>query len=192
MFSSGDILLGEVYENLQAPEEQWRALEFEDCSFRGGDLSGARWTELTFLDTRFEGVDLSNLVLRGCRFRGCSFQDCKLLGVDWTQGNGLEGLCFRGCRLDYGNFAHQDLSRGEWVDCSARETHLVGADLSHCDCSGTSFLGSTFSGTDLSHTDLRSAQDYVVDPRTNTLAKTRVSLPEAVSLLRGLDILLEE
>jgi uncharacterized protein YjbI with pentapeptide repeats len=191
-FDKEEFFQGEAFQDIENEGLKLQGREFEDCLFRTCRFPAATWRRLTFLDCHFEGCDLSNVALRGTRLQGCHFLRCKLIGVDWTETSALEMIRFEDCRLDYGNFSYLDLSHAALVDCSAREIHLAGTNLSHGDCSGTSFLGSTFSGTNLSQTDLRGARDYAVDPRANTLNKTRVALPEAVSLLRGLDILLEE
>lgn len=192
MFVEDEIHHGRCFEDLAEEGAVWSDLEFEGCRFVSARLPEAVWTGVNFLECVFLDCDFSNLRIKNSRLRGCEFVDCKLLGVDWTGASLLDSLSFRSCRLDYGNFSHRDLRHGKWLECSAREVHLVGADLSHGDFSGTSFLGSTFSGTNLGHADLREARDYVLDPTRNSLEKTRVSLPEAVGLLRGFDILLEE
>jgi uncharacterized protein YjbI with pentapeptide repeats len=192
VFAGESFFQGRFFENLVPDGTDWTDLEFEECRFQSVRLPEVRWSGLTLLDCTFMDCDLSNLHPLNCRIRNCRFVDCKLLGIDWTTGTALDGVTFQGCRLDYGNFSYLDLRHGKWLECSAREVHLVGTDLSQGDFSGTSFLGSTFSGTNLSHADLREASDYAVNPTGNTLHKTRVSLPEAVNLLRGLDILLEE
>jgi uncharacterized protein YjbI with pentapeptide repeats len=57
---------------------------------------------------------------------------------------------------------------------------------------GTDLTDSLFLTTDLTEADLSSATNYQIDARQNTIQNARFSLPEAMSLLHGLDIELVE
>ena len=62
------------------------------------------------------------------------------------------------------------------------------ADLSKADFSGTDLTGAQFGRTNLTGANLESARNYRIVPAENTLKGARFSLPEAMSLLSGLDI----
>jgi fluoroquinolone resistance protein len=74
--------------------------------------------------------------------------------------------------------------------CIAREVSFEEADLTKADCRGTDFSGSRFNHTNLTEADFTGALNYAISPSDNTLKKTRFSLPEAMSLLHALDIVL--
>ena len=76
--------------------------------------------------------------------------------------------------------------------CSAKETDFGEADLQGAVCRRTDFSGARFHGTNLERADLREAVNYAIDPRANKVKGARFSLPEAVALLRGLDIVIDE
>ena len=73
------------------------------------------------------------------------------------------------------------------MDVDFRET-----DLSQADFAGTNLCDSLFLATDLTEADLSQARNYQIDPSQNTVRKAKFSLPEAMSLLYGLDIVLVE
>ena len=73
-----------------------------------------------------------------------------------------------------------------------RESDFAEADLSLASCTGTDFADSRFLHTDLTEADFVGARNYAISPSLNVLKKTSFSLPEAVSLLYGLDIVLSE
>ena len=52
-------------------------------------------------------------------------------------------------------------------------------------------MKSVFYRTNLTEANFRHAYNYAIDFRSNMLKKTKFSLPEATSLLGGLDIILE-
>ena len=65
------------------------------------------------------------------------------------------------------------------------DTALSGADFSHVDLSGT-----TFHECDLSKADFSTATHYDIDPQTNNIKQAKFSLPEAVGLLRGFEVVI--
>jgi uncharacterized protein YjbI with pentapeptide repeats len=66
------------------------------------------------------------------------------------------------------------------------------ADLSGASFGATDLSESLFSSTDLSEADLSRARNYSIAPGRNVLTQARFSLPEAMALLYGLDIVLVE
>lgn len=66
------------------------------------------------------------------------------------------------------------------------EVQLKGADFS-----GTDLKKSTFQDCDLSKADFRGAKNYFISTESNKIKKAKFSMPEAVSLLGNLDIMIE-
>lgn len=75
--------------------------------------------------------------------------------------------------------------------CEAIEVDFTEADLNHGDFQYTDFEKSIFFKTNLSCTNFQQAKNYLIDVRNNTLKKARFSLPEALSLLFSLDIVID-
>ena len=73
-----------------------------------------------------------------------------------------------------------------------REVDLAQADLTDGFFRGCDFSGSRFLNTDLTRADFRGATNYGIGAQHNILKNTRFSLPEAMALLYGLDILLDD
>lgn len=70
-------------------------------------------------------------------------------------------------------------------ECHFTGTSLKGADFQDADLSGT-----IFHNCDLSKADFSTAIQYEMDPQSNKIKKAKFSLPEAVGLLRGFDIII--
>ena len=66
------------------------------------------------------------------------------------------------------------------------------ADLTNADFSGSDLGQSLFLNTNLSEADLSTARNYHIAPEHNVLKGARFSLPEAMSLLFNMDIVLVE
>jgi len=73
-----------------------------------------------------------------------------------------------------------------------QEVEFGEADLSRADLRRTDLIKAHFFHTDLTETDFRDARNYDINAVVNTLHKTRFTLPEAISLLHSLDIILDD
>ena len=71
--------------------------------------------------------------------------------------------------------------------CCAR-CGLPGSESGGREFFWTDLSESLFGETDLTGADFREVRNYRIDPRRNTLAGARFSLPEALALLYALDI----
>jgi uncharacterized protein YjbI with pentapeptide repeats len=126
-----------------------------------------------------------------CRFVDIRFVDSKVIGVNWTKAQQVQGLDFKSCQINYSNFRMLKLQKIKMVDCEAQEVDFVEADLSNAELTNTDFERSVFSKTNLTGATLVGAKHYSIDARSNTIKKAHFSLPEALSLLSSLDIIIE-
>merc|ERR1712025_748751 len=114
-------------------------------------------------------------------FRDVRFTRCKLMGVDWSLAYALGfEVAFEGCQLRYASFAGMSLRGLLMRDCVADEAVFTGADLRDACLRGSRFAGATFQETTLIGADLRDAEEVVIDPRSNTLGGTKLSLDAAL------------
>ena len=65
-------------------------------------------------------------------------------------------------------------------------------DLSQADFAGTDLADSLFLATNLTQADFSRARNYQIDPSQNIVDEAKFSLPEAMSLLYSMDIVLVE
>ncbi len=184
--------LDESFESIHAKGEALNGRRFENCSFKNCSFSEASFRDVSLLDCKFDGCDLSNAQFTGARLRDSSFQDSKLVGVNWTTGSALSGISFQKCVLNLSVFQNLDLRKWIVVNCVAREADFSDTNLSEANLQGTDFFGARFSNTKLEKADLRNAVNYDIDPNFNRIKGAKFSLPEAMSLLRGLGIVVEE
>ena len=75
-------------------------------------------------------------------------------------------------------------------ECVARDVDFREADFTQADFTDTDFSESLFVNSNLTEVDFTNAKNYNIDASLNVLKKTKFSLPEAMSLLHSLDIVL--
>lgn len=184
-----------AFDGLDLANSDLRFRSFDTCVFRKCRFTSTHFIECDFRACRFEQCDLSLSTVRQCRFSGAEFVGCKLTGINWTEALldpvGLfRPLAFDGCTLNYGTFIGLKLPKLRLTHCTAHDVDFSEADLTGASCRGTDFSASRFHNTNLTEADFTSARNYSINAATNKLHKTKFALPEAIALLRSLDIVL--
>ncbi len=172
-------------------DDDLEGVSFYKCVFRSCSFQSRRLVECAFDDCEFVQCNLSLLQNVRSVLTGVTFTDCKLLGVDWSNPGGFFSASYEGCIMENNAFTDMNLKRFRFASCILTSSSFYNCRLQHavfddCDLSETQFYR-----TDLSHADFRTSRNYFMNVETNKLNKTRYSLPEAVSLLANLDIVVE-
>lgn len=186
-----------TFKRVSLPESRYAGKQFAGCIFEHCQFRDTAFQDCIFDECSFKECDLSLMKVNGSQFRGAKFSGCQLLGVNWAEAHWPsvslhEQITFTGCALNYATFFGIDLEKVVMRDCAAKEVDFSEAKLVSADCRGTDFAGSRFLHTDLTDADFRGALNYTIHAGQNTLKRTKFSLPEAMSLLYSLEILLEE
>ncbi len=169
--------------------------EFQDCVFLHCSFAQSVLRHCRFVNCVFGECDLSLVQVPGCRVTSTRFEKCKVIGVNWSAADwpktGLANpLGFVDCALSHSTFMGLTLPGMEVRDCVALDVDFRDADLSRANFAGTDLAQSLFARTNLSEADLSRARNYHIDPGQNTLKRARFSLPEAMSLLHSMDIVI--
>ena len=186
-----EVNYGEKWIKQSFTEEDIQSRVFEECEFNNCSFIGCNFDNTKLLNCKFVDCDLSNIILLDCRFTDVQFVKCKAIGSDWTKIQKIQKLSFSECLLNYSNFRQLALPGIKMVKCEAKEVDFIEADLSGGNFDKTDFDQSIFLKTNLTKADFSNAINYSIDINTNTLGKTRFSLPEALSLLASSDIIVE-
>jgi fluoroquinolone resistance protein len=168
---------------------------FSDCKFVKSRLADMDFESCSFHNCQFQSCDLSLMRVNNSSFVSTSFTDCKMIGINWTdaywpKGRLLATLQFEGCSINHSVLAGLILPRVRITRCVAWEVDFTEADLSEADCRSTDFAKSRFYNTNLSGADFSGATNYTIAPGLNKIKGAIFSLPEAMSLLYNLDIVL--
>jgi fluoroquinolone resistance protein len=175
--------------------EQLVSSEFHDCTFVRCRLVETVFRSCRFLNCTFCDCDLSLAQVPDSVFSGTKFEGSRIVGVDWTRADwsaiGLRGpIGFDRCAISHSTFIGLKLRRIRIRNSVAVNVDFREADLSLADFAGTDLSESLFSSTDLTKADLSRARNYHIDPGRNVLKQAKFSLPEAMSLLYSMDIVL--
>ncbi len=198
--------------DLSDSQSEYNSQEFKGINLRNGQLNSKEFTGCTFVkcsfretifrdcsfrECLFRGCDLSLVNLKGCLFIGTRFEDSQVIGVNWAEtawgkSKFHKPVDFQGCAINHSTFMGLDLKKINIIRCVAREVDFAEANLTQSNCQFTEFSGSRFLHTNLTEADFTGATNYSIAANLNTIKKAKFSLPEAMSLLYGLDIILTE
>jgi len=183
---------GVVDKNERMSSVEFNACTFSKCSFRETIFQGCR-----FHECKFQGCDLSLVTLKDCLFTDTRFEDSQVIGVNWTEtslakSKFITPVNFYGCVVNHSTFVDLDLKKIDITRCIAHDVDFSQANLTQANCAFSDFSNSRFFHTDLTEADFTGATNYTILASQNTLKKTKFSLPEAMALLYGLDIVLTE
>jgi uncharacterized protein YjbI with pentapeptide repeats len=192
MFEDGEEYIEQQFADLTLTQELVTAVTFEECTFANCNFSETHFKRCTFRDCHFQNCDLSLLDVDYSSFQRSKFVECKLIGMNWAKVSRIEWVEFHSCNLSYATFMELDLTKAIITHCLAKEATFAETNLTEANCTHTDFTDSRFIRNNLTKADFRGAHNYAIAADQNTLKKTRFSLPEAVALLRGLDIILED
>ncbi len=165
--------------------------EFEKCRFDKCSFLESSFNKCRFIDCIFSESKLSAVKFTGCVFFETAFLKSKIIGIDWSLAEKVRGLQFIECELNLSGFTFMKLPNLVIKDSLAIDVNFMEADCSGANFEGTDFEKSIFHHTNLSKANFQKAYNYSIDFNQNMLKRTKFSLPEAASLLRGLDIVLE-
>ena len=180
------------FEEIEMQASHVEDRSFDGCTFYKVNFSGTTFIRCRFLDCTFEQSELSNVNLLSSQLKNVKFKECKLVGINWTATTALMHTTWQNSILNYGNFSGLDLRKSILQNCVSREADYAETNLSESNLTGTDFTSSRFANTNLTKADLRQAKNYSIRPDSNKIKKAKFSLPEAMLLLYGLDIELEE
>lgn len=185
------------FKKLELDGQEVRGKTFDECTFENCSFRETAFVACTFQQCKFDHCDLSLMQVKGSRFRDVTYTHCQLSGVNWSAAAPAtlatqSPLSFISCGLNYATFIGAKLKGIIIRDCTARDVDFSDADLEKAVFCGTDLSNSRFQNTNLTGADFRGAQHYLISPTQNKLKKTRFSLPEAIGLLHGLDIILDD
>ncbi|APV44860.1 hypothetical protein Dform_01538 [Dehalogenimonas formicexedens] len=181
----------ESFTSLSLDGEAFEGIEFEECQFYKCSFVNCTFEGCKFLECKINECRFSADKVPHTRFIEVKFTTSQLIGIDWTKADAIEGLEFTDSKLNYSNFRLLKPPRIKMIRCEAKEADFTEADLTGAIFTGTDFENSRFFKTNLTGADFKGAKNYFIDARVNTLKKTKFSMPEALSLLNGLDVIIE-
>lgn len=187
----------EKFNDLRFANETLTSVRFYDCEFTDCVLSETAFTDCKFSGCSFVRCDLNGIKIVDSDFSHSSFAQSKAVGINWSEGEwpriSVPALLkFEECTLNHSTFMGLDLPQSVFRNCLARDVDFREAKLNRADLRSTDFSESLFGDTDLRGADLSHAANYRIDPSQNRISQATFMLPEALSLLHNMDIILGE
>jgi len=150
-----------------------------------------------FINSKILHCDMSLINFDVCSFSGTLFVKSKAIGIDWTRCDWpdikiRQPLVFQDCVLNHSTFIGLDLKELELIACQAMDVDFRETNLTKANFTNTDLSKSLFMNTVLKEADFRGARNYEIDAGQNDVEKAMFSLPEAMSLLYSLNIVLSE
>jgi fluoroquinolone resistance protein len=186
-----DYYFQEKFSHLTLASEVVKTIVFEECEFTTSSFTDCKFQKCKFLNCKFSECILSAVIPMDSRFNEVEFLKCRVVGIDWTKAEQVRDLKFQESQVNYSSFKLLKIPKTKMVKCEAKEVDFTETDLSHGDFKNTDFEKSRFLKTNLSYADFSGAKNYDIDATNNTIKQTHFSLPEALSLLNSLDIILD-
>jgi fluoroquinolone resistance protein len=186
----------QTFEGVRLERHEITSSTFRECTFLRCTFTETTLRDCRFIHCTFKACDLSLLQVPVSTFPSTQFENSKLIGVNWTQAAwprtdlGLP-LAFIDCAMSHSTFIGLTLKRIQVKNCVAKEVDFREADLTDANFAGTNLEASIFGNTNLTEADFRGSRNYLINPSENKMKGAKFSLPEAMSLLYGLDIELE-
>ncbi|MBI2519521.1 MAG: pentapeptide repeat-containing protein [Bdellovibrio sp.] len=169
----------------------WSEEEFCNCEFHNLDLHGLMFKNCKFFECQFHQCNLSNLSVNYSTFRDIFFFQTKAVGVNWTFAKSISDVKFDQSILDYSVFLGLDLKASVFTKSSLKKVDFSACNLKGSDYRESDLLESSFNNSNLEISDFRDAKNYWIDISCTKLAKAKFSFPDAIALLKVLNIQVE-
>lgn len=181
----------DVFNDLSAREQDCSGKTFSHCTFLRCDFSSSDFSFSLFEDCVFEECNLSLTKFRDTKLQKTSFKGSKLLGINFTHCSrfAFDMSCEKSFITNC-NFSGMKLKKTPFRSCEIADTDFPGADLTEADFTGASFRGVIFNGTNLTKASFLDASGYLINPSNNTIRHAVFSLPEAVTLVEQLGVII--
>lgn len=182
-----EIFEGKDFTDKALVQGDYEACSFKSCNFSGADLSGSR-----FIDCSFGECDLSNVTLAKTSFQDVAFRACKMLGLHFENCNDLGlSMAFENCQLDHCSFFQLRLNKTGFSGCRIQNADFFGTELKEASFDNCDLLGTNFESCMLEKADFRGAFNFNIDPEQNRLKGAHFSQSGLSGLLGKYGLLID-
>lgn len=187
----------EIYETIHFKNDNFTYAEaaeatFTHCQFDNCDFTGAELMESSFESCTFRECNFSLVQLKGARLNKVIFENSKVMGIHFNLCSHFAlGFDFKACHVQSCIFMELALRQISFQECQIVDCDFYKTDLTQANFNRAVFQGAIFEQTVLVKADFREAVGYNINPNNNKVKKAKFSLPEVVTLLDHLDIVID-
>ncbi len=178
----------ETFEGLDLAGAKLSGKEFRRCAFRGAKLNQTAWNGTVLEDCIFDRCDLSNMVPKGASLRGVEFRDSKLIGVTWADLRSEPMFTFVECNMRYQSFAKLDARLTKLAGCAIEEASFLEVNLTKAVFKNCSLAKTTIEKCVLTGADFSSSTGVFFDPSRNKSRGARISAETAVLIASAMGL----
>ncbi len=189
---SAPFALDTTYEKVDFSVQYNYVTEYENCTFSNSNFSGLSLDNIKFVDCKFNGCDFSMVTFTNTTISDCVFDSCKMMGTNFSVCSRLGvSMAFKDSIIDYSTFAGLKIPGTQFCNCSAKE-----CDFSQCDLSSAVFDDSNldlaiFNNTNIRKADFTTANNFMIDPSSNSIKGAKFATTNIMGLLSHLDIIIQ-
>ena len=193
MIISDEIYEWDIFTDINCDNQIIHNTEFQDCQFIASSFIDTQFINCSFTNCLFKKSNLSLLSIPQSSFSTTRFEDSKCIGINWTKAHTKPSiqLYFEQCDIGHSSFVGLNCKQSHFIKCRAFEANFSETTLQEASFKGSNLEGTLFNHSDLTQCNFTGATHYHINSKTNVLSKAIFSLPEAMSLLAALDIVLE-
>jgi uncharacterized protein YjbI with pentapeptide repeats len=172
--------------------EKWSESHFFNCTFEHCQFKKTNWQNVQFRECVFKNCLIDQTLMDQCRLQQVTFEKCKLVGINFFKCTPtFFSIAFKNCLLHYCNFSDLKMPNSNFMYSKFYECHFNNTYLEKCDFSHTDLKNTIFHNCLLNKANFISAIHYSINPQTNKMKQATFSFPEAIELLRAMDIIVK-
>jgi len=181
---------GKKFENIVWEERNITGRIFEHCTFYKCSLKGCTFEDCSFEKCTFNECDLSLIKFKNTALSDVQINGSKAIGIAWHTASNPITINFNNSKISYSSFFGKSYKKGQLINCLADEVDFTNCNLTQANFAGTDLKNAIFSNTDITQANFVGALNYAININNNKTKKAKFSLPEALSFLHNLDIII--
>ncbi|AXX92712.1 hypothetical protein CPU12_02470 [Malaciobacter molluscorum LMG 25693] len=172
-------------------EQKLNSIYFEDCIFINCDFANSYIQNCKFSDCKFISCDLSLSKLKSCVFNDVCFENSKLIGISWSSCDEPFNVKFDNCNISQNSFHLLDLRKMKFINSIIKDSGFEQCNLQEAIFDNCDLEFSDFYNNNLKKANFETSRNYLINPQINDIEKAIFSLPEALSFLKLLPIVIK-
>lgn len=186
----------EIHEDKTFTKENWEGLsiaeqKFVDCTFVSCNFSKSTFIDSEFVGCTFHNCDMSLMKFKKCTLKKIKLTSSKAIGINWSDAANPFTIECIDSNLSYSTFAGKAIKKAVFKGCKVHEVDFTQCNLTEADFSKADLTDSRFVHCDLTKADFNNAVNYNIDLKTNKVKGAIFSMPEAMTLLDCLGIVVQ-
>ncbi|MEQ8155382.1 MAG: pentapeptide repeat-containing protein [Clostridiaceae bacterium] len=186
----------EKINNLKLRNETISDTKYIDCEFYNCDFIDVEVDNCLFKDCKFYNCTMNNVTFKYTSMKNAILDNSAFIGINW---NTLKGdsrtfepiYSAKECFFKYNNFILMNLNKFKFSGSNFQESFFEECDLRETDFKDVRFQNTQFTQCNMTKADFRGATGYVIDIQSNKLKKARFSLPDVLTLLDSIEVLID-